>query len=79
VNLFELLIFFSICIGFGFLGRLISHSYGWLVGVLAAPVLIFFMIEGFGGAPSKGRRTGQARPLFAPKPVKPVLKSRAQI
>jgi hypothetical protein len=51
MNLFELLIFLGICVGLGFLGHLFSHHYGWIVGVLAAPVLIFFMIRGFAKKP----------------------------
>ena len=51
MNLFELLIFLGICYGVGFLGHLVSHHYGWIAGVLAAPVLIFLMTKGWGKKP----------------------------
>ena len=46
MSIFELLIFLLICLGLGFLGHLVQHQYGWLVGVAAVPVLIWLMTGG---------------------------------
>jgi len=46
MNVFELLIFLLLCLGLGFLGHLIWHHYGWLLGVAAIPVLIWLMTGG---------------------------------
>jgi hypothetical protein len=46
MNIFELLIFLLLCPGLGFLGHLVWHHYGWLVGVAAIPLLIWLMTGG---------------------------------
>jgi hypothetical protein len=46
MNVFELLIFLSLCLGLGFLGHLIWPHYGWLLGAAAIPVLIWLITGG---------------------------------
>ena len=62
MNIFELLIFLLLCLGLGFLGHLVWHYYGWLVGVAVIPLLIWLMTGGLRKVLNhSGKAKGQSR------------------